>query len=229
MNNDYKPGQILYIKPEYGVAYISVLREAVKRTYAAYELDSYELHTCCDLTIHEYDGNMYDAGVTFARGNGTLLDVDTNFEEVRQAEDFEKKMLFDALVRGFKDHDLGWENHFTDSTYFDILDWLAWEFDVDLDDALNRNTPLFNLGETISEIQDYIWDALCKETGNYQACTDYVEPEMVSLDKVEEFLESCLFNNCVITEDGKEVPYEIVVIKYKGVSELIDNLRKAVK
>lgn len=177
MNNIYKPGQILYIKPEYGVAYISVLREAVKRTYAAYELDSYELHTCCDLTINEYNGNMYDAGVTFVRENGTLLDVDTNFEEIRQAEDFEKKMLFDALVRGFKDHDLGWANHFTDSSYFDILDWLGWEFNVDLDDELNQNTPL---GETISEIQNYIWDELCKESGNYQACTDYVEPEMVN-------------------------------------------------
>ena len=190
MSNIYKPGQILYIKPEYGEAYISVLHSADKRTYAAYELNSYELHTCCYLTIHEYDGNMYPAGVTFARGNGTLLDVDTTFEEIRQAEDFEKKMLFDALVRGFKDHDLGWANHFTDSSYFDILDWLAWEFDVDLD--ANQNT---SLGETISEIQNYIWDALCKETGNYQACTDYVEPEMVNkqefIAKAKAWVKNC--------------------------------------
>lgn len=225
MNNNYTPGQILYIKPEYGEAYISVLRDAVKRTYATYELNSYELYTCCDLTIHEYSGNMYEAGVTFARGNGALLDVDTNFEEIRLAEDFEKKMLFDALVRGFKDHDLGWANHFTDSSYFDILDWLAWEFEVDLDDEANTDTPL---GETISEIQNYIWDALCKETGNYQACTDYVEPKMVSLDKVEEFLESCMFN-AVIIEDGKEVPDEIIVIKYRSVAELIEGLHKAIE
>ena len=141
---------------------------------------------------------MYPTGVTFARGNVTWLGTDTTFEEIRQAEDFEKKMLFDALVRGFKDHDLGWANHFTVSTYFDILDWLAWELGVDLDDEANQNTPL---GETISEIQNYIWDTLCKETGNYQACTDYVEPEMVNkaefIEKAKAWLkaknETCMF------------------------------------
>lgn len=192
MSNDYKPGQILYIKPEYGEAYISVLHSADKRTYAAYELDSYELHTCCDLTIHEYDGNMYEAGVTFARGNGTWLGTDTSYEEIRQAEDFEKKMLFDALVRGFKDHDLGWANHFTDSSYFDILDWLAWEFNVDLEDKDIQNAPI---RDTMWEIQNYIWDALCKETGNYHACTDYEEPEMVNkqefIAKAKSWVKTC--------------------------------------
>lgn len=176
MNNvealNYTPGQILYIvRPEYGEAYISIF------TGTSPHHEGTMIHTCCDLTIQEYSGEMYEAGITFARGNGSMLDVDANFEEIRPAEDFEKKMLFNALVRGFKEYDLSWANHFTDSSYFDILDWLAWEFDVDLDDEANQNTPL---GETISEIQNYIWDELCKETGNYHACTDYVEPEMVN-------------------------------------------------
>ena len=47
-----------------------------------------------------------------------------------------------------------------------------------MDDEVNADTPL---GETISEIQNYIWDALCKETGNYQEKT--AESKMVSLDK----------------------------------------------
>ena len=188
MSNIYKPGQILYIRPEYGEAYISV----IAGTSPIPQNEGILIHTCCDLTIHEYDGNMYPAGVTFARGNGTLLDVDTNFEEIRQAEDFEKKMLFDALVRGFKDHDLGWANHFTDSSYFDILDWLAWEFNVDFEDDSNQNHPLC---EIISEIQNYIWDALCKETGNYHACTDYEEPEMVNkqefIAKAKSWVKNC--------------------------------------
>jgi hypothetical protein len=137
-----------------------------------------QLHTCCDLSIDGDDGGKT---MTFARGNGTLFDVDTTFEEVREATDEEKLLLYDTLVKAFKDYDLGWDKHFTDSTYFDILDWLAWEFNVDLD--ANQNTPL---GETINEIQNYIWDVLCKETGNYQACTDYVEPEMVNK---QEFIE----------------------------------------
>lgn len=98
---NYSPGQILYVKSEYGEAYISIC------SGTSIHHEGTMIHTCCDLTIHEYSGNMYEAGLTFARGNGTMLDVDTNFEEIRQAEDFEKKMLFNALVRGFKDHDLG--------------------------------------------------------------------------------------------------------------------------
>ena len=172
---NYKPGQILYVESSIGLFqcsswhYISVLHcatpvERMDRTY--------ELHTCCDLCIDE-DGSEC---LTFERGNGSLLDFDTSFEEVREATNKEKLLLYDALVKAFKNHDLGWDKHFTDSTYLDILDWLAWEFNVDLD--ANQNTPL---GETINEIQNYIWDALCKETGNYQEET--VEPKMVSSDK----------------------------------------------
>jgi hypothetical protein len=57
------------------------------------------------------------------------------------------------------------------------LDWLAWEFDVELSSDIWRPGPV---EIAMYEIQDYIWDVICKETGNYQACTDYVEPEMVN-------------------------------------------------
>ena len=205
MKTNYTPGQILYIKPEYGEAYVSI---------SAGTSQHYEgtmIHTYCDLNIHEYSGNMYEGGMTFARGNGTMLDVDTNFEEIRQAEDFEKKMLFNALVRGFKEYDLGWANYFTDSTYDDIRDWLCWEFDVDLDslaDNINGgdNNPLV---DTIYEITNYIWDALCKETDNYQACTDYVEPEMVNkqefIEKVRNWLEKHTYDDKYWTSEGDDL------------------------
>lgn len=177
---NYTPGQILYIRSSMGPwYYISVLRCAkpVERMD-----NTYELHTCCDLCI-EADGSEC---LTFVRGNASLLDYDTSFSEVREAAPVEREYLYKALVKAFKDYDLGWAKHFTDSSYFDILDWLACEFNVDLD-ALNcefaddfeetHNNPL---GETINEIQNYIWDSLCRETGNYHACTDYVEPEMVN-------------------------------------------------
>ena len=176
---NYTPGQILYIsRPEYGEAYISIL------TGTSPHHEGTMIHTCCDLTIHEYSGEMYEAGVTFARGNSSMLDVDVNFEEIRLAEDFEKKMLFNALVRGFKDHDLNWNKPFTDSTYFDILDWLAWEFNVETSsNGMSQPDPI----ETaMYEIQDYIWDELCKETGNYKEETTKPVPEMVN---TQEFIE----------------------------------------
>lgn len=171
---NYTPGQILYCKSTDCWVYISIL------TGTSPHHEGTMIHTCCDLSI---DGDDGSETITFARGNGKLFDVDTSFEEVRFVDDIERRRLFDALVKAFKDYDLNWANHFTDSSYFDILDWLAWEFDVDLDDEANQNTPL---RETISEIQNYIWDELCKETGNYHACTDYVEPEMVN---TQEFIE----------------------------------------
>ena len=179
METNYTPGQILYIKPEYGEAYVSISAGTSPHHEGAM------IHTYCDLTIHGYSGNMYEGGMTFARGNGTMLDVDTNFEEIRQAEDFEKKMLFNALVRGFKEHNLGWDKHFTDSTYFDILDWLEWEFEYETStDGMSRPNPVENV---MYEIQDYIWDALCKETGNYQEET---EPEpMPEIVNTQEFIE----------------------------------------
>ena len=178
METNYTPGQILYIKPEYGEAYISISAGTSPHH------EGTMIHTYCDLTIHEYIENMYEGGMTFARGNGTMLDVDTNFEEIRQAEDFEKKMLFNALVRGFKEHNLGWDKHFTDSTYFEIFDWLCWEFDINIESLDPRN--LSPIEYTINEINNYIWDSLCKETGNDHACTDYVEPEMVNKQEFTE-------------------------------------------
>lgn len=184
MEKNYKPGQILYIKSSMGPwYYISVLRCATPSKDID---DAYELHTCCDLCVDEDDGN----DLAFECGNGSYLDLDTVFAEVREATNEERIQLFDTLVKAFKDHDLGWANHFTDSSYFDILDWLAWEFNVDLE--ANQNT---SLGETINKIQNYIWDALCKETGNYHACTDYEEPEMVNkqefIAKAKAWVKNC--------------------------------------
>lgn len=197
MESIYKPGQILWIKSSMGPwYYISVLRCG---TPVEHMVDTCELHTCCDLCV-DADGDC----LTFTRGNGSLLDFDTSFALVRKATDVEREYLYKVLVKAFKDHDLGWDKHFTDSTYFDILDWLAWEFNVDLE--ANQNT---SLGETINKIQNYIWDALCKETGNYQACTDYVEPEMVNKDefiaKVRNWLEKHTYDDKYWTPDGDDL------------------------
>lgn len=175
---DYSPGKILYIRSSMGPwYYISFLRCAKP---VKLKDEAYELHTCCDLCIEE-DGSEC---LTFVRGNASLLDFDTSFAEVREATRDEIEYLYKALVKAYKDYDLGWTNP-TDSTYFDILDWLAWEFNVKTsDDGMSQPDPLENV---MHEIQDYIWDALCKETGNYQEETEPEPvPEMVN---TQEFIE----------------------------------------
>lgn len=179
---NYKPGQILYSKSDDCWVYISVLHNVQPQNASG----AMQLHTCCDLCIDGDDGSKT---ITFARGNGTLLDVDTTFEEVREATSEERLLLSDVLVKAFKDYDLSWTNHFTDSTYDDIRDWLCWEFNVDLDNMDNNNP----LGITIYEITNYIWDTLCKETGNYQEKN--VEPEMVNkqefIKKAKAWVKNC--------------------------------------
>ena len=204
METNYKPGQIICCKSTDCWVYISVLHNVQPQNASG----AMQLHTCCDLSIDGDDGSKT---MTFARGNGTLFDIDTTFEYVCEAYGAERVCLYDALVKAYKDYDLGWDKHFTDSTYDDIRDWLCWEFDVDLDSlADNINTGDNNpLVDTIYEITNYIWDALCKETGNYQACTDYVEPEMVNKDefvaKVRNWLEKHTYDDKYWTPDGDDL------------------------
>ena len=177
MNMNYNPGQILWIKSSMGPwYYISVLRCAIPVERMN---NAYELHTCCDLCV-DADGDC----LTFTRGNGSLLDFDTSFALVREATDVEREYLYKVLVKAFKDHDLGWDKHFTDSTYDDIRDWLCWEFNIELSSDESRPGPI---EIAMYEIQDYIWDVLCKETGNYQEETEPEPvPEMVN---TQEFIE----------------------------------------
>ena len=175
METNLTPGQILYIQSTENYFYISVMR-SMQPHPVVNDDNRYEIDTCCDLCVDVYSGEMYPSSITFARGgNGSTWDLDVEFDEIRPAHDFEKKLLFDRLVYEYKLHDPKWV-HLTDSTYYDIRDWLCWAFDVDINLLPNDS----NLPATIYEITNYIWDALCKETGNYQACTDYVEPEMVN-------------------------------------------------
>lgn len=214
MKTIYKQGQIICSKSNDCWVYISVLHNVQPQNASG----AMQLHTCCDLSIDGDDGSKT---ITFARGNGTLLDVDATFEEVREASDKERLLLGDALVKAFKDYDLGWSNHFTDSTYDDIRDWLCWEFDVDLDNMDNNNP----LGVTIYEITNYIWDTLCKETGNYQACTGYVEPEMVNkaefIAKVKRWLELETDWNMEYDEEGRND-------NYGKIDELVKYLEKQI-
>lgn len=189
MKTNYTPGQILYIQSTENYFYISVIR-SMQQHPVVNDANRREINTCCDLCVDVYSGEMYPAAITFARGgNGSIWDLDIEFDEIRPAHDFEKKLLFDRLVYEFKLHDPKWV-HLTDSTYFDILDWLAWKFEVETsDDGMHQE----HIELAMYEIQDYIWNALCKETGNYQEEKD--ETEMVNKQELIAKLKTWLKNN----------------------------------
>ena len=188
MKANYTPGQILYIQSTDNYFYISFMR-SMQQHPVVDDVNRREINTCCDLCVDVYNGEMYPASITFARGgNGSTWDLDIKFDEVRPAHYFEKKLLFDRLVDKYKMYDPKWM-HLTDSTYFDIRDWLCWALDIDLDN-MDDNNPL---GVTIYEIVNYIWDVLCKETGNYQENT--VKPEMVNKEEFIAKLENWIRRN----------------------------------
>jgi hypothetical protein len=205
METNYSPGQILYIQSTENYFYISVMR-SMQQHPVVDDVNRREINTCCDLCVDVYGEEMYPSEITFARGgNGSTWDLDIEFDEVRPAHDFEKKLLFDRLVEKFKLYDPKWMHSFTDSTFYDIRNWLCWEFDVDINLLPNDS----DLPTTIYEITNYIWDALCKETDNYQACTDYVEPEMVNK---QEFIEKTIsyFSPILKTYCSEECVKELI-------------------
>ena len=81
-----------------------------------------------------------------------------------------------------------------------------------MNDEAIQYTPI---GETISEIQNYIWDIICKETGNYQEKN--VEPEMVNK---QEFIEKA----CEWLEDKLRM-----YAGYSDTADLVDSFRKAME
>ena len=218
----FNPGQILYIQSRENYFYISIMR-SMQQHHVVDDINRCEINTCCDLCIDVCNCEMYPAEITFARGgNDSIWDLGIEFDEVRPVHDFEKKLLLDRLVDKFKLYDPVWKRSFTDSTYDDIRDWLCWAFDVDLDslaDNINAsdNNPLV---DTIYEITNYIWDVLCKETGNYQACTDYVEPEMVNkhefIAKVKKWLKNNTNWDMEYDEEGRNDNYGKIdeLVKY---------------
>lgn len=213
METNFTPGQILYIQSTENYFYLSIMR-SMQQHPVVNDTNRHEINTCCDLCVDVYSGEMYPSSITFARGgNGSTWDLDIEFDEVRLAHDFEKKLLFDRLVEKYKMYDPKWMHSFTDSTYDDIRDWLCWALDIDLDN-MDDNNPL---GVTIYEIVNYIWDVLCKETGNYQACTDYVESEMVNKD---EFVKKTI---------GYFTPILKTYCSEECVKELIDGFVNSIK
>ena len=209
MKTNFTPGQIIYSKSDDCWIYISVLRNIQPQNASG----AMQLHTCCDLSIDGDDGSKT---IVFARGNGTLLDVDTTFEEVREATEREKLLLYDALVKAYKDYDLGclgWKDT-TDSTFYNIRNWLCLEFDVDINLLPNDSA----LPTEIYDITYYIWNTLCKETNNHKEET--TEPEMVNkaefIAKVKRWLELETNWNMEYDEEGRNDNYGKIdeLVKY---------------
>lgn len=133
----------------------------------------------------------------------------------RKATCEEQRKLYDEICKYFvEEHDKEWYKHFTDSSYFDVLDFLLDEFDIEDTD----NVPAF-----VHEIQNYMWDQMCEFMGVGQSnkvihVDD--EPEMVNkaefIAKVKRFFEIETDCNQKWDDNGLNPYYGIIdeLIKY---------------
>lgn len=161
-------------------------------------------------TLHIYielDPTVKEEGLIF-KCKGYDFSYDLKSITYRKATCKEQRKLYDELCKYFaEEHDKDWYKHFSDSSYYDILDFLLEELDIEG----TVNIPAF-----VYEIRDYMWDQMCEFMGQSNK-TGFVEVEeesedkMVSLDKVCEWL----YNN------------------WKGedfyITDIIEGLRKAME
>lgn len=139
----------------------------------------------------------------------------------RLADDNEKNMLYNAIGKYFTEvYDKDWYNHFTDSSYFDIQDYLFNVFCIkvkEYDDDLIY--PDF-----INEIHTYIWDKLCEAMGVPNTVEN--KPEMVNkqkfIAKAREILDAMLY----MRDCGD---YDCVASAYDTVEDFINSFCKAME
>lgn len=168
---ELKNGEVITMIDEYDITRIIIVNKVIgnHRLYTYVELDDVG-----DVFFEKYEPGVYH---------------DLNNCVCRKAEDEEKDKLYNAIGKHFtEEYDKDWYNHFTDSSYFDIQDYLLDVFCINVseyDDDLIY--PDF-----INDIHTYIWDKLCEAMG--ASDTDENKPEMVNkqkfIEKAVKYLEA---------------------------------------
>ena len=109
----------------------------------------------------------------------------------RLATEEEKNTLYNAIGKYFtEEYDKDWYNHFTDSSYFDIQDFLLDMFCIKVEEYDNDMIyPNF-----VDEIHHYIWEKLCKSMGYKNYGGDEFVEQLVNkqefIEKAKEWLEN---------------------------------------
>lgn len=131
------------------------------------------------------------------------------------ASDEEKRSLYNALYKDYTEvHQPDWLEYFTDSTRFEILDYLIYMFGIPVVDD-DGDTPEYP--EFVYEIRDYIWDECVKVADALGVCTPKVSDDKVSLSEVCEWLNNTI-DEGVMVKCGS-------VINFHTTEEFVEALR----
>lgn len=191
---------------------VLVIKNYNNRLVIVDEIKCDKTHSSPQIYIYaELDGGLY---ITFKKYD--MCDF-YFFEDiiVRYATEDEKNTMYNAIGKHFtEEYDKDWYNHFTDSSYFDIQDYLLDIFRIkvkEYDDDLIY--PDF-----INDIHTYIWDKLCESMGVPNTVEN--KPEMVNkaefIAKVKRWLELETNWNMEYDEEGRNDNYGKIdeLVKY---------------
>ena len=166
MNTTFKNGDVIAIRNPRGVEMIAIFdkfeSDSTLHIYVEFDTSEVELYLRCENFAFCYDLNKI---------------------EYRLATDAEKENLYYHLFIHFtEDWDHTWDNHFTDSSYFDILDCLLDAFSIKVSEEDDWDYPDF-----VQDIRNYIWDECCNALQIEPDIPDRPD-KMVSLDDVISWL-----------------------------------------
>ena len=165
MNTTFKNGDVIAIINPRGVETIAIFDKfgsnETLHIYVEFDTSESELYLKCEDCDFCYDLNKI---------------------EYRLATDADKEVLYYHLFIYFTvDWDHTWMNHFTDSSYFDILDCLLDVFSIKVSEEDGWKYPDF-----IQDIRNYIWDECCHALQILSDIPDIIDipDRMVSLDDI---------------------------------------------
>ena len=171
---DLKNGNIVVMTNEYVESRIIIVDRVEQSVTGVYKL-----YTYAELDI-EYDDlflEKYEPGCSY----------DVKYCSFRPAEDEEKIKLYHALGKEFtEEYDNDWYEHFTDSSYYDIHDFLIDAFCIKMNDD-------YSYPDFVDDIHRYIWCKCCEAVGMPDGFNEEPKEQMVSLEKVKEWLKENMY------------------------------------
>ena len=159
MNTTFKNGDVIAIRNPRGVEMIAIFdkfgTDSTLHIYVEFDTSEVELYFKCEECDFCYDIDKI---------------------EYRLATDAEKENLYYWMFIHFtEDWDHTWDNHFTDSSYFDILDCLLDAFAIKVSEEDDWDFPEF-----VQEIRNYIWDECCRAL--------QIEPDIANADRPDKMV-----------------------------------------
>lgn len=162
---DLKNGDIVAMTDNYNDTRIVIVDKVeqsmtgIDKLYTYAELDI----ECGDIFLEKYEpGYAYDV----------------KYCSFRPAEEEEKIKLYHALGKEFtEEYDTDWYEHFTDSSYYDIQDFLIDVFCIKMNDD-------YSYPDFVDDIQRYIWCKCCEAVGMPDGFNEEPEEKKIRINDV---------------------------------------------